>query len=69
MENLQPEILTAKEVALLLKIKKSTVYKLAQEGKIPGRRVVGTHWRFHRDTLLKWVAGELSLNEEETSGG
>jgi excisionase family DNA binding protein len=68
MENLLPEILTAKEVASLLKIRISTVYKLAEEGKIPGRRIIGRFWRFHRDTLLKWVAGELSLDEQDVSG-
>lgn len=61
MENTQSDILTVDEAAELLKIPRSSVYKLAQQGKIPGQKV-GRHWRFHRITLLKWIAGELDRN-------
>ena len=47
-------IMTIGEVANYLKIPKSTVYKLAQEGKIP-RQKVGRHWRFRRSTINKWL--------------
>ncbi len=47
------EILTIDEVAEYLKIPKSTVYKLAQEGKIPAQKV-GRHWRFHKDAIDGW---------------
>lgn len=49
-------ILTVAEAAILLRIPRSSVYKLAQEGKIPAQKV-GRHWRFHRATLEKWVTG------------
>ena len=42
---LNGHILTAAEVALFLRIPKSTVYKLAKLGDIPARRI-GKHWRF-----------------------
>ncbi len=61
MENSNSDILTVEEAAELLKIPRSSVYKLAQEGKIPAKKV-GRHWRFHRITLLKWIAGELGRN-------
>jgi excisionase family DNA binding protein len=38
-------ILTVAEVALFLRVPKSTVYKLARLGEIPARRI-GKHWRF-----------------------
>ncbi len=39
------EILNIKEVSGYLKIPVSTVYKLAQSGKVPAVKV-GKHWRF-----------------------
>jgi excisionase family DNA binding protein len=39
------DILTAAEVALFLRVPKSTVYKLVRLGQIPARRI-GKHWRF-----------------------
>lgn len=50
------EILTVKELAAYLKLAESTVYKLAQDGEIPGRKI-GGNWRFSRDQINKWMAG------------
>ena len=47
-------VLTINELAEYLKISKSTLYKLAQEGSIPGQKV-GKHWRFHKDTIDDWL--------------
>jgi excisionase family DNA binding protein len=54
-----PEIMTIDEVCQYLRIPRSSLYKLAQEGKIPCQKV-GRHWRFHRATLINWVAGQRS---------
>jgi len=48
-------VLTIDNLSVYLKISKSTLYKLAQEGKVPGQKV-GRHWRFHRETIDKWLA-------------
>ena len=55
MEEKVNDILTLEETAELLRIPRSTVYKLAREGVIPAQKV-GRHWRFHRVTLINWVA-------------
>jgi len=68
MENTQSDILTVDEAAELLKIPRSSVYKLAQQGKIPGQKV-GRHWRFNRTTLLKWIAGELHRTPSDFTKG
>jgi excisionase family DNA binding protein len=47
-------VLTIDELAGYLKISKSTLYKLAQEGSIPGQKV-GKHWRFHKDAVDDWL--------------
>ncbi len=44
------EILNIKEVSDYLKIPVSTIYKLAQDGKVPAIKV-GKHWRFLKKDL------------------
>jgi len=44
------DILNIKEVSGYLKIPISTVYKLAQSGKVPAVKV-GKHWRFMKKDL------------------
>lgn len=51
----QDNVLTIEELAAYLKISKSTLYKLAQKGEIPGQKV-GKHWRFRRDIIDQWLA-------------
>lgn len=50
-------VFTIDELVIYLKLPKSTVYKLAQEGEIPGQKV-GRHWRFHRARIDAWLGGE-----------
>ena len=52
-------ILTVKELAQYLKLAESTIYKLAQDGEIPGRKIGGT-WRFYRDSINEWMGGKAS---------
>jgi excisionase family DNA binding protein len=47
-------VFTIEELSEYLKISKSTLYKLAQEGSLPGQKV-GKHWRFHRDAVNNWL--------------
>jgi excisionase family DNA binding protein len=47
-------VLTIEDLADYLKISKSTLYKLAQEGALPGQKI-GRHWRFHRDAVDEWL--------------
>ena len=48
------KVLTIKEVASILRIDKITVYKYAQEGRIPAIRV-GSNWRFLEEVLEEWL--------------
>ena len=56
-------VLTIEELAEYLKISKSTLYKLAQNGALPGIKV-GRHWRFHKDGVDEW----LKSHPEHLSG-
>ena len=50
------EVMTAREVAELLRMPTSTVYELARKGVLPARRL-GRTWRFLRPGLEKLLAG------------
>ena len=54
MSNKQPDVLTLNEVAEYLRIPRSTAYKLAQEGRLPGQKA-GRQWRFHRAVVENWL--------------
>ncbi len=43
-------LLTVSEVADLLRINKSTVYRMAKQGRLPATRV-GRQWRFRKSVL------------------
>ena len=47
-------VLTITELSKYLKISRSTLYKLAQEGKLPAQKV-GRHWRFRKPTIDRWL--------------
>jgi excisionase family DNA binding protein len=49
-----PEIMTITETCKYLRIPRSSLYKLAQEGKIPCQKV-GRHWRFRREAIDRWL--------------
>lgn len=49
-----PDVLTISDLARYLQVSKSSLYKLAQEGKLPGQKV-GKHWRFRRETIDEWL--------------
>jgi len=51
----KPSLMTLDEVAKYLRMKEVTIYKHAQEGKIPGFKV-GSKWRFKKTTIDKWIA-------------
>ena len=54
------KLLNTKELAEYLKLTEVTIYKYANEGKIPGAKV-GSRWRFDKDHI-----DELLKSEEES---
>lgn len=56
------EILNIKEVSNYLKIPISTVYKLAQDGKVPAIKV-GKHWRFLKKDLDEMFAQQKVIKQ------
>jgi len=50
-----PPLMTAQEVAELLRVPRSTVYELARSRRIPFLKV-GRRTLFAQQTLLEWIA-------------
>jgi excisionase family DNA binding protein len=48
------DVLTIEELAVYLKISKSTLYKLVREGRIPSQKI-GRHWRFRKGAIDHWL--------------
>ena len=48
------QVMTLEELSLYLKISKSTVYKLVQDGRIPGQKL-GKQWRFGKKAIDEWL--------------
>ncbi len=56
------EILTLEEVAHYLRLKPQTIYKWAQERRIPAVKL-GKEWRFRKSVLDRWL-DEQMLSED-----
>ena len=60
------EILTLEEVAHYLRLKPQTIYKWAQEKRIPAAKL-GKEWRFRRSVIDRWLDDQL-LGEDSGFG-
>jgi excisionase family DNA binding protein len=61
MSGAPPEILTIDEVAAYLRLTPQTIYKWAQEKRIPAVKL-GKEWRFRRSVIDRWFDEQL-LND------
>ncbi len=52
------EILTLEEVAHYLRLKPQTIYKWAQERRIPAVKL-GKEWRFRKSILDRWMDEQI----------
>jgi excisionase family DNA binding protein len=57
-------VMTVDEVAGYLRIPRSSVYKLAQEGRIPCQKA-GRQWRFHRAAIDEWLSRTPQMSPGE----
>jgi len=66
MDEKTGDVLTIEELAVYLKIPKSTLYKLVREGKVPSQKV-GRHWRFRKEAIDRWL-DKTRVEEPDTKG-
>ena len=58
------EILTPREAAEYLSVHVRTIYRLAKNGDIPGRKVGGS-WRFKKNALDEWLSWRENPSSNE----
>ena len=49
-----PPAMTVRDVAGFLAVDEKTIYRLAQQGRLPGFKVAGT-WRFQLQDIQGWI--------------
>jgi len=57
------DILTLEEVASYLRLTPQTIYKWAQEKRIPGAKL-GKEWRFRKSIIDRWLDEQILQNSE-----
>ena len=53
----QDSVMTIGDLSKYLKVSRSTLYKLAQAGKLRSQKV-GRRWRFHREAVDAWLKNQ-----------
>jgi excisionase family DNA binding protein len=59
--------LTIEELAEYLKMGRTKLYRMAQEGDIPASKV-GNQWRFDRDRIDAWMNNKMSARSKKVTG-
>ncbi|MBA2459636.1 MAG: helix-turn-helix domain-containing protein [Gemmatimonadales bacterium] len=54
----ETDILTLEEVAAYLRLTPQTIYKWAQEKRIPGAKL-GKEWRFRKSIIDRWLDDQI----------
>lgn len=54
-------MLTAKDVQQLLQVDRSTVYRMAEDGRLPAVKV-GKQWRFPASQLQEWLGSQVDVS-------
>jgi len=57
-------ILDVRGAASLFGVSVYTIYRLISKSKLPATKV-GKQWRFHRYSLIKWLASDSSVSQIE----
>lgn len=56
------DMLTAKDMQHLLHVDRSTIYRMAEAGRLPAIKV-GKQWRFPSDQVDQWLTGQTTPTE------
>jgi len=60
--------LTIEELAEYLKMGRTKLYRMSQDGDIPASKV-GNQWRFDREEIDQWMKSQRSTASKISSGG
>ena len=56
------DVLTLEEVASYLRLTPQTIYKWAQEKRIPGAKL-GKEWRFRKSIIDRWLNDQILCDD------
>jgi excisionase family DNA binding protein len=59
------DIMTASELAEYLRLNEVTIYRLAQDGKLPGLKV-GRQWRFKKEVIDELLRTGMDMDTVES---
>jgi len=62
--NIMERWLTLEQIAEYLQMSTSSIYKMAQKGKIPAYKV-GRQWRFNKEEIDMWVKSKRKIHNGE----
>lgn len=54
-------VMTVREISEFLRLTETTVYKLLQDGKLPGKKI-GGQWRCSRRVVEAWLEDKPALH-------
>jgi len=60
--------LTIEELAEYLKMGRTKLYRMAQDGDIPASKV-GNQWRFDRDEIDQWMKSQRPVSASQRQEG
>lgn len=64
----QTKWLTIDELAEYLKMGRTKLYRMAQEGDIPASKV-GNQWRFDREEIDQWMKNQRPVSADQRQEG
>jgi len=59
-----PTYLTTRDVQKLIRVDRSTIYRMAESGRLPAVKV-GRQWRFSKSEIDRWLAGSTDAPPNE----
>jgi excisionase family DNA binding protein len=62
---MSPEMLTAKDIQEMLQVDRSTIYRMAESGRLPAIKV-GKQWRFPRNQVETWLHTQNNVLQSPT---
>ncbi|MEN8234765.1 MAG: PocR ligand-binding domain-containing protein [Actinomycetota bacterium] len=60
--------LTARDVQELIRVDRSTIYRMAESGRLPAIKV-GRQWRFPADAMQRWLGSHVEESGAPSSAG
>lgn len=61
------DMLTAKEMQSLLQVDRSTIYRMAEAGRLPAIKV-GKQWRFPAEQVENWFQNQMTIQAFQPNG-